>query len=190
MLLHPPAYLDIKPDPGYPQQYGPGGMQVRRALAKIPKRNMRSATFPLLALSEATGASPRSQEAGTPLWMKFPGRNIQSTRHLQCFRRSGRRCYSNIYFVHRLPHRLCTSYATYCTGYPQRLRHAGFAAGATGATVAGYLFFAARIRAFQLQPGRSPTPLFHTLCGKTVESGDKSRPEVRPTPRLIVGAWL
>lgn len=28
VLPHPPAYLDIKPDPGYPQQYGPGRIQV------------------------------------------------------------------------------------------------------------------------------------------------------------------
>ena len=78
------------------------------------------------------------------LWMKFQRKKIHSTCQIHCFRRSGRNEGAKKFTVHRVPHRLCTSYATYCTGYPQAPGNSGFASRATGASVAGYLFLAAR----------------------------------------------
>jgi hypothetical protein len=75
------------------------------------------------------------------LWIKFHRRNIYSTRSNGRFRRSDPSACQNFFCFHRFPHRLCTSYARYCTGYPHPLAHAGFEAGLLAASVAGYLFF-------------------------------------------------
>ncbi len=77
------------------------------------------------------------------LWMKFHKRNISSTCLQERFRRSGPWSVPKFFCFHSFPHRLCTSYAGYCTGYPHPFRHAGFEAEPKAASVAGYLFFGA-----------------------------------------------
>ena len=109
--------------------------------------------------------------------MKFRRRNIYSTRPGQRFRWSAPWVDKNFFCFHRFPHRLCTSYAPYCTGYPHPPTHTGFAAGPLGASVAGYLFFGARTAHKEHSAGLEKTahPAGSAIgCGKPVDSGDNS----------------
>ena len=142
-----------------------------RSLVKLSARNMRSTTVPTQVSLQAPFLTLPAGDLREDLWMKFPGRNIYSTCCDKRFRRSGPRKPAKNFDIHRVPHRLCTRYAPYCTGYPQHARHAGFAAGAAAASVAGYLFSVApagRVRS-GLTLGAAP---FTGLCGKAVDSGD------------------
>jgi hypothetical protein len=118
------------------------------------------------------GRGPRRR-----LWMKFPKRNIYSTSWERRFRRSKAQAVPKFFCFHSFPHRLCTSYARYCTGYPQPLPHAGLVAELLAASVAGYLFFGARC-GFQKGGGTvrgGPLQTAGTAkCGKPVDSGDNS----------------
>lgn len=113
--------------------------------------------------------------------MKFRRRNIYSTCWSLRFRRSAAEWGTKKLCIHRLPHRLCTSYALYCTGYPQRARLAGFAGGAMAASVAGYLFSAA-------ETGPVVSVLAHLasakkpFCGKAVDIGDNPGSELVSGP--------
>jgi hypothetical protein len=132
------------PDPGYPQQYsascikaGSGAGQIGRAEYDDCHKAAGSISWRPPGVFHCRG--PRCR-----LWMKFPKRNIYSTCRRRRFRRSAAQAGPKFFSFHSFPHRLCTSYARYCTGYPQPLTRAGLEAELLAASVAGYLFFGAR----------------------------------------------
>jgi hypothetical protein len=131
------------PDPLYPQQYSARRIEagLKQGLASRMEYEDRHKAAATPAGTD--GRRFRARLSRHALWMKFHRRNIYSTRPDVRFRRSGPYVLKNFFCFHRFPHRLCTSYAPYCTGYPQPATHTGFAAGPLGASVAGYLFFGA-----------------------------------------------
>jgi hypothetical protein len=137
----------------------------------------------ILPASAFRPVSPKCPLQG--LWMKFRERNIYSTCWRECFRSSEAGRAAKKVDIHRVPHRLCTRYSLYCTGYPQHLRTAGFAAGATAVSVAGYLFSPAQKgrSCHGLDPG-GPPPAH--LCGKAVDSGDNSGRSPASGPRRLI----
>ena len=163
---------------------------------------MRSATESGRGLIQGRSVPPIPADATQCLWTKFHGRNIYSTCWRECFRRSTACAARKKLCIHRLPHRLCTSYATYCTGYPQSRGRSGFAVRHGAASVAGYLFSgaggtrrrlcsglsrtAARspveklwtlgITLFGLDGDRLPAPMSEPSgrCGQVAKSGDRA----------------
>lgn len=145
---------------------------------------MRSATASIKQLPAQPSPLLPVGNPDNGLWMKFLGRNIYSTCCCTCFRRSDAGAEPKNFNIHRVSHRLCTRYAPYCTGYPQRVRQAGFAAGAGAVSVAGYLFSAVKTGRARtgFQPCACPPA---PLCGKAVESGDNSCGAGHPGPPAL-----